>query len=169
MNEHNAASERNASAATQWGERSWSGSARGRLALAILLALAGAGCDSEPSAAPTAASAPPPSSVKAAPKAAASSSATGGSTSATSATIKVPPGGRVDEKVNATFYHYQTSDLEALSQAQRKLLADDGYTIDKDTKATGYHILEVSKAGKQTKVSVACTPEKKECFVSISK
>ncbi len=75
----------------------------------------------------------------------------------------------MEDKVNAVFHYYAATDLAALSEAQRKLLIADGYSIDKETKATGYRVLEVSKADVSRKLSVACTPDKKECFVSITK
>ena len=75
----------------------------------------------------------------------------------------------MEDKVNAVFHYYDGETLDALADAEKKLLEGAGFTIDKEKKAVGYRTFEVSKGNTTAKVNVACVPAKKQCFVSLPK
>jgi hypothetical protein len=140
------------------------------LLAASVAALLAAGCDQQPSAstsAPVSAAAAEPTTSS--PVSSAATAQRSGAKPAAELTVAVPPGGRMEDRVNAVFHVYTDTNLPALVAEQRKLMTDQGLTLDSEQQASGYHVFEVSRAGASTKVSLACTPEKRECFVSVQK
>ena len=83
--------------------------------------------------------------------------------------VPVLPNSRVSKKVNAVFHYYDEQNLDALADAQKKLLISHEFTIDNEKEAAGYRSLTVSKGGARATVNVACVPAEHRCFISLPK